>query len=200
LTFFSRLLAGLKQEKEKMGQHTLRLLSLASSSGEEAYTLNIIIQESGLFDGNWDVRITGVDMDRNALEKARSACYTKNSFKIPEGDNDIAKKYFTAEEAFFALREPYTNNTEFRYGNITSSSSFEGLDIMDVIFCRNVLISMTENAFGKIIRNCYRTLSDAGYLFVGSSESLIRRTDLFVPEYKDDIVVYRKNLNCGSLP
>ena len=65
---------------------------------------------------------------------------------------------------------------------------------MDVIFCRNVLIYMSDEAIEKTILNLYNCLTDCGgYLIVGSAESLIQKTDLFSPEYTNGIIVYKKN-------
>jgi chemotaxis protein methyltransferase CheR len=188
------LLKEIKREKQRRNQNCLRMLSVASSSGEEAYTLNIIVQESGLFAWDWDFRITGIDIDRNSIGKAREACYSANSFRSLNGDAEIAKKYFTVHKDRFLLRKFYQKNVEFRHGNILDRAAFDGLSPVDVVFCRNVLIYMSDEAIAKIVRNFFDCLDDAGYLFVGSSESLIQRTNLFLPEHVDGVIVYRKNV------
>lgn len=193
LDLFADLLTEIKKERQKKNQNILKILSLASSSGEEAYSLNIIIQESGLFAWGWDVKIIGIDIDRIAIKKAREACYTDTSFRL-NGNIEFVNKYFVADGNQRILRKPYAKNVEFRHGNIVDYNSFIGLDAVDVIFCRNVLIYMSDDAMEKIILNLYNSLSDTGYLFIGSSESLIQRTDLFVPEYTKGIIVYRKNV------
>ncbi len=189
----SNLLKELKRIKQKRNQNSIRMLSVASSSGEEAYTLNIVTQESGLFVWDWDIRITGIDIDRNSIRKACEACYSANSFRSLNGDAEIAKKYFTADKDRFLLKRFYKKNVEFRHGNILDRSAFDGLGPVDVLFCRNVLIYMSDEAIAKIVGNFFDCLDDAGYLFVGSSESLIQRTNLFLPEHVDDIILYRKN-------
>jgi chemotaxis protein methyltransferase CheR len=84
---------------------------------------------------------------------------------------------------------------EFKLGNILERNTCEGIGPIDVIFCRNVLIYMSDKAIIKLAGNFYDSLSDTGYLFIGSSESLIQKTNLFVPEYKNGIIVYRKNVS-----
>lgn len=194
LDFFGELLKEIKKERQEKGRNTVRVLSVASSSGEEAYSLNIIVQESGLFVWDWDVRISGIDIDRNALKKAREACYTRNSFRTLNGDAACISKYFTVEDDRYTLRRALTKNVEFRHGNMLGPEAFDGVGDTDVIFCRNVLIYMDDEAIERAVRNFYSVLSDTGYLFIGSSESLIQKTNLFVPEYRDGIIVYRKNL------
>lgn len=193
LTLFSDLLKGIKAEKQKSNENKLRVLSLASSSGEEAYSLNIIIQESGYFVWDWDIRITGMDINGHALKKARDAIYTKNSFRGLNGDGHLVSKYFSVQDDGYILRRSLTRNVDFRQGNIIDARSYDGLDPMDVIFCRNVLIYMSDEAIEVLARNFYRALSDKGYLFIGTSESLIQKTNLFVPEYRQGAIVYRKN-------
>ncbi len=194
LDVFSGLLQEIKRERRKRRQKKLRVLSLACSSGEEPYSINIVIQENGLFAWDWDVRITGMDIDRSALEKARGACYTRNSFRQLNGNRGIAEKYFTPDGERYTLRRSLTKNVDFIHGNVIDETSFAGIEEVDVIFCRNVLIYMSDEAIEKIVSNMYRVLADGGYLFIGSSESLIQKTNLFVPEYVGGIIVYRKDV------
>lgn len=196
LGLFSELLQDIKREKQNTEEHKLRIVSLASSSGEEAYTLNMLVQESGLFVWDWDTKIIGIDVDRNAIQKAKEACYTGNSFRAMNGNTAAyVDKYFDVEKGRYVLRRSLTKNVEFKLGNILDKNTFEGIGPIDVIFCRNVLIYMSDEAIIKLAGNFHDCLSDTGYLFIGSSESLIQKTNLFVPEYKNGIIVYRKNIN-----
>jgi len=195
LEVFSELLQDIKREKQQRNENKLRIVSLASSSGEEAYSLNILVQESGLFLWDWDTKITGIDVDRNAIQKAKEACYSSNSFRSMNGNAAYVDKYFNVEEGRYVLRRSLTKNVEFKLGNILKRNTFEGIGPIDVIFCRNVLIYMSDEAIVKLAGNFHDCLSDTGYLFIGSSESLIQKTNLFVPEYKNGIIVYRKNVS-----
>ncbi len=194
LDAFSEILKNIKKVRQEKNQNKLRILSLACSTGEEPYTLNIIIQENGLFVWNWDIEITGIDIDKNAIKKAQDACYTKNSFRSMNGNMNFVKRYFSVRGDRYSLRNPYKNNVNFRQGNILDNNTFADLNNTDVIFCRNVLIYMSEDAIKKIVLNMYNSLSDEGFLFLGSAESLIQKTDLFFPEYTNGIIVYRKNV------
>jgi chemotaxis protein methyltransferase CheR len=199
LDLFSEILKDIKRKRQARNENAVRILSLASSSGEEAYSLNIIVQENGLFAWDWDVKIIGMDLNRNAIAKAREASYTKSSFRSLNGDAAMVGKYFTVEGDRYILRRSLTKNVEFIHGNIIDSGSFEGLGPVDVIFCRNVLIYMSDEAIEKVARNFFHVLSDGGYLFIGASESLIQKTNLFVPEYNRGVIVYRKNVRGISL-
>jgi chemotaxis protein methyltransferase CheR len=194
LSVFSEILPEIKREKQRLHENTLKVASLASSSGEEAYSLNILIQESGLFVWDWDVKITGIDIDRNSIRIAREACYTTNSFRTMNGSAGYVDRYFVFEKGQYFLRKPLTKNVEFKIANILDKSSFEDLGKLDVIFCRNVLIYMNDESIMKLADNFYDVLTDKGCLFIGSSESLIQKTNLFIPEFKNGTIVYRKNL------
>jgi chemotaxis protein methyltransferase CheR len=195
LKAFSEILKDIKKERMKKNQNMLRILSIPCSSGEEAFSLNILIQESGLLFWNWDIKITGIDIDKSALEKAQQAWYTSNSLRSMNGRSlENTRKYFRIDEDKYHLRSPFLKNVEFRHGNIIDPDSFSVLDTCDIIFCRNLLIYMSDEAIDKIIMNLYNTISDTGYLFLGTSESLIQKTDLFTPEYINGTVVYRKNV------
>jgi chemotaxis protein methyltransferase CheR len=193
LDVFSELLREIKTVRQSRKERVLRVLSLASSSGEEAYSLNILIQENGLFAWDWDVRITGMDIDRNAIGKAREAVYSRNSFRSLNGEHRLLSKYFTVEGDRYILRRSLTRNVDFLHGNIVDPKSFKDIERADAIFCRNVLIYMSDAAISKLAVNFYDCLSDTGYLFIGSAESLIQKTNLFIPEYRHGVIVYRKN-------
>ncbi len=195
LDMFSELLPDIKRKKQEMNENKLTIVSLASSSGEEAYSLNILVHESGLFVWDWDVKIIGIDVDRNAIKKAKDASYTNNSFRSMDGSAEYVDKYFTVENSRYVLRPSLTRNVDFRLGNILDKTTLDGFSPIDVIFCRNVLIYMSDEAIVKLARNFYDALSDSGYLFIGSSESLIQKTNLFLPEHKKGTIVYKKNLN-----
>ncbi len=192
LDAFVEILQDIKREKQG-GTQRIRILSLASSSGEEAYSLNILIQESGLFLWNWEVEIIGIDIDRTAIKKANAAAYTANSFRSLNGDMNKVERYFTVADGRYLLKRAYAKNVEFRHANILDSGLYAGLAPVDVIFCRNVLIYMSDPATERLVRNFSSSLTETGYLIIGSAESLIQRTNLFVPEYRGKVIVYRKS-------
>jgi len=187
------LLPDMKREKIGRNESFLRILSLASSTGEEVYSLNIILQETGLFLWGWDVSLTGMDIDRAAIRRAEEASYTPNSLRAFNGNAKLIEKYFRAYEGKYAMKRTAMTNVAFRHGNLLDPGAYAGFENTDVVFCRNVLIYMSDEAVGKIIANIHRCLSDSGYLFIGASESLIQRTNLLVPEYRHGVVVYRRS-------
>ncbi len=195
LRFFQQeALPEIKRLRQAKGENRVNIFSAGCSSGEELYTLNILIMESGLFAWGWDVTLTGLDVSRAALKKAERAVYTRNSFRGLNGDSGgFIKKHFDSESDGYSLKRPYRGNVRLRQGNVLESSSLDGIRDLDAIFCRNILIYMTDDAIRRITENFHRSLSGGGYLFLGASESLLGKTDLFVPECRDRVIFYRKS-------
>lgn len=191
-TAFSNFLPAMKRRLQSMGKNRVSVLSCGCSTGEELYNLCIILMESGHFAWNWELSLTGIDVDKTAIKKAKKGIYGTNSFRLMKEDEEFMKKHFYADEKGHRIRSIYKNTVRFRHGNLMCQSSFDGLEELDAIFCRNVFIYMSDEAIARIARNFHSCLHDEGYLFIGSSESLIGKTDLFAPEYRDGIVVYRK--------
>lgn len=167
----------------------LRLLSLGCSGGEEPYTLSILLHEKGLLSQGKEVSITGIDVDPKAIKRAREARYSENSFRNKEIP---LHRYFIKEDRFYRLKDLYRKVVDFREGNILDKKTFFEFINMDMVFCRNVFIYMTEEAIIKALENIHFCLSRDGYLITGSAESIRTKTDLFEPEYHRGVVVYRK--------
>jgi chemotaxis protein methyltransferase CheR len=203
---FAVFLNEIKSRKVARGEEDVRIISAGCSTGEEAYGLSILLWESALFAwGNWNVTLIGIDVDRKALRRARRAVYTKNSFRLLDEEENFISKYFHHDDGGYRLKMPYKKPVKFRHGNLMDPAAFKGLDGADAVFCRNVFIYMSDEAIARIARNIYSCLDDEGFLFIGSTETLIQKTDLFVPECREGIVVYRKrpgplsNINEGHI-
>jgi len=168
---------------------SLKVLCLGCSTGEEVYTLSILIHERGLLFPSKEIKLTGIDIDQRAIRKAIEGRYTANSLRSKDIPVD---KYFIRDERFFRIKDPYKRIVEFRQGNILDSNTFVEFLNVDMVFCRNVFIYMTEEAILKVLKNIHRVLCKKGYLIIGSAESITYRTDLFEPVHYNSIVVYRK--------
>jgi len=194
IALFGSFLNEVKRYRQKKDQKRVTVISAGCSTGEEAYTLSITLIESGLFAWGWDVRIVGVDVNSAALKKARNAVYKEDSFRGLRGDEEFPQKYFDREDGVYVLKRPYRSRVEFRHGNILDPHALDGTGDIDVIFCRNVFIYMSDAAVRCIAENFCSRLADDGYLVIGSAESLLNKTELFIPEHKGGSIVYRKNL------
>jgi len=188
--FADHVLKQLKDRKTREGSRSLRLLSAGCSTGEEALTLAMIVYDSAQFFWNWDVQVTGLDVDAGALEKARRGVYHPNSFRavLPT----LLERHFVRQGESAQAKEGVRKAVAFRQGNLLDPASFQGLAPLDVIFCRNVLIYFSDASTLKAVGNFHDLLAPGGYLFLGHAESLSRVTDIFTPIRFQGAMVYQK--------
>jgi chemotaxis protein methyltransferase CheR len=188
--FADSVLKGLKERKVQDGGRSLRVLSAGCSTGEEMYTLAMLVYDSGLFFWNWDVQVTGMDVDQTALEKARRALYHHNSFRSLSPA--ILDRHFVKQGTGHEVKEAIRRLVRLRSGNLVEPASYEGLAPVDVVFCRNVLIYFSDVTILKVVTLFHEILAPGGYLFLGHAESLSRITDLFTPIRFQGAMVYQK--------
>jgi len=196
--FADHVVRTLKERKGKEGSRQIRILSAGCSSGEEAHTLAIILYDSGQFFWNWDVQIIGMDVDNAALEKARRGLYHHNSFRSMS--RALFERHFVTEGTSARPKEPIRRLVRIRAGNIMDPASYEGIGVLDAVFCRNVFIYFSEAMILRTVRLFHQSLAPGGYLFLGHAESLSRLTDLFTPIRFQGAMIYQKALKADSAP
>ena len=171
------------------GRRTLRVWSAGCSTGEEPYTITMLINEKGNFSG-WDIEIYGSDINQRVLQTARKGIYRKNSFRTTE--RYYIQKYFTEEDGFFQINDSVKKHVNFSYLNLLDPFKTRFLGNMDVIFCRNVLIYFDTESRRRVIENFYNRLVDGGYLLLGHAESLINISTAFHLKHLKNDMVYQK--------
>ena len=175
---------------------TLRIWSAGCSTGEEPYTISMLINETGFFRG-WDIEVHGSDINQRVLQTGRRGSYRKNSFRTTEPY--FITKYFIDEDGQLRINDEIKKNVTFSYLNLLDPFRTRFLGKMDVIFCRNVLIYFDTASRKRVIENFYDRLTDGGYLLLGHAESLINISTAFnLKHFKHDMVYQkplRKELN-----
>ena len=155
--------------KDKPENYELKVWSIACSTGEEAYSIAIVIAEvSKKLKRNFRIKIFASDIDEKALYKARSAIYSQES--ITEIEPDILQTYFTKIDNGYKLSEEIRKYIVFTKHNILSDPPFIN---QDIISCRNLLIYIKPEAQQELFTLLHYTLKDDGILFLGSSESTL---------------------------
>jgi chemotaxis protein methyltransferase CheR len=188
--FAENILRGVKEAKAATDKRTLRVLSAGCSTGEEMLTLAMIIYDSGHFFWNWDVQVIGMDLDHEALEKARRGIYHPNSFRAMNAAQ--RERHFVPQGAGAQVKEAIRRLTTLREGNLLEGASYENLPPLDAVFCRNVLIYFSDASILRAVTLFHEILAPGGYLFLGHAESLSRITDLFTPIRFQGAMVYQK--------
>ena len=168
----------------------LRFLCAGCSSGEEPYTLNIYARRHTR-EGGPACTIDAFDIDQDRLRTAKAAVYGAGSLRnVAEDDRD---RYFeTFDGNRFRLRDEFRQGVSFASGNILDAATYGSRAPYDVVFCRNVLIYFSEEAFKRAISNFASVLRPGGLLFLGHSESLIGRATEFQTVRLERCIAYRK--------
>jgi chemotaxis protein methyltransferase CheR len=180
----------LKEKKQSAGEKKIRIYSAGCSSGEEVYTIAMILLESGHFLWDWDITVTGIDIDPQVLDRAREGIYSGRAFQAMPAQ--YLERYFTKCGECFQVKDSLRKITRFTEGNLLRLDPFTRSERADVIFCRNVFIYFSEETTRRIVDNFAGLLEPDGYLFLGHSESLSRITSLFQPIRHTGAIIYRK--------
>ncbi len=173
----------LKQRKKLM------IWSAGCSSGEEAYTLAILLLQSGLFEG-WDVRIFGSDISRRVLARARKGVYGSGSFRTTSPK--LLDRYFTEYPDGMRVNDDVRALCHFGHLNLLDENRIVFLGSVDVIFCRNVLIYFDKLSRLRAISLLYDRLNPMGYLLLGHTESLLNLSTAFELVHLSEDLVYRR--------
>jgi chemotaxis protein methyltransferase CheR len=184
----TEVLAALAQAVGRAGP--LRILSAACSTGEEAYTLAILARESGLF-GPQGVRVTGVDLDGEALARAAAGTYGEHAFRGT--DESWRRRYFVQrDDATWEVRPEVRALVTFGRANLVRQGWREHLPPQHLILCRNVMIYFDQGAIRRVAEGLYQALAPGGYLFLGHAESLRHVPVPFRLERRTGALFYRR--------
>jgi two-component system, chemotaxis family, CheB/CheR fusion protein len=156
---------------------TLRIWSAGCSSGEEPYSIAMLLAEHlGEAANSYTVKIYGTDIDEEALTAARHALYRTEQLKdVPDR---LVDRYFTREGQLYRFRRDMRRWCIFGSHNLTQAPP---LSHIDLLVCRNVLIYFTSELQERILTRFHYSIREDGYLFLGRSESLLARSRLFTP-------------------
>lgn len=177
-------------KERKKGRKRLRIWSAGCSTGEEPYTLAILILEKNLIP-DWEIEILGSDINQRVLHVARRGIYKKSAFRNTE--EYYFRKYFTDEGGGnYRVIDPVRGLVNFSFLNLLDPFKVRFVGEMDVIFCRNVIIYFDHDAKKKVIDSFYDRLTEEGYLLLGHSESLMNISTAFVLRHLKNDLVYQK--------
>ena len=170
---------------------TLRIWSAGCSTGEEPYTLSIIISEAlGAALSDWDIRIVGSDLSPKALRSAEQAVYSE--YALRGVSQEIRERYFTPQGVGYSLAESVKKLVAFEHLNLSQTEAIETGDGYDAIFCRNVLIYFDDELKRRVVSKLYDSLKPGGYLIIGHSESLHNISRAFKLVHFTGALGYRK--------
>jgi len=162
--------------KARAQSRALRIWSAACSSGQEPYTVAMILTEERAKLAGWQTEILATDLSTEILEKAQGGVYSQ--FEVQRGlPIQLLVKYFRQQGENWALDPGVRAMVRYRYANLLDDLT--PLGQFDVIFCRNVLIYFDQPTKTRVLERLSRMLRQDGYLFLGGAETIIGITDKF---------------------
>jgi len=168
----------------------IRIWSAGCASGEEAYTIAMLLAEKRLFE-RASFEIFASDLNQVALTKARVGVYRESAFRLTSPE--LRARYFTQEPpGSWRISDAIRNRVSFGRLNLYDETRVALLGLLDVIFCRNVIIYFDDASKKIVVHNFYRRLVDQGYLLLGHSESLISLSTQFKLKHLKRDMVYQK--------
>jgi len=189
--FADHCLPMILKSREAANDRTLRIWSAGCSSGEEPYTLAIILKEVMHDFRSWDIKIKATDIDQVRLEMARRAVYEERSV------HEIPPEYFDRHitrlpAGFFAIKPETAKLVELEHLNLNDRLAMRNMPQFDFIFCRNVLIYFDDASRKAVVDHFYNALKPGGFIFLGHSESIGRISTAFKLLRVGQHLVYRK--------
>jgi chemotaxis protein methyltransferase CheR len=149
----------------------LRILSAGCASGEEAYSLAILVRDQFPQLQSWDVRILGIDVNEGMIEKAKAGRYT--AWSLRETPAETRDRHFRPHGREFVLDDSIRNSVAFQRVNLVDDhAELWGEASFDVILCRNVIMYLAPLVSKRIIDRMSTALAPGGYLFLGHAETL----------------------------
>ena len=151
--------------KKASGSNTIKIWSAGCSTGEEPYTVAMLLSE--ILPAPFKYEIVASDLSLKCLMEAKAGFYAEN--KIVGVPDAYLKKYFEKVEKGYNINPDLMNKIRFDYHNLNNES---GLQNMDIVFCRNVIIYFDETAQKAVIDRFWNSMAPKSFLFIGHSESL----------------------------
>jgi len=180
-----------RSRKEK----DIRIWSAGCCTGEESYTIAIIIREAIQDISCWNITIRATDVNRRFLIKAMNGVYSDWSFR--DTPSNFREHYFRSTGARqYEILPEIRKMVDFSMLNLADNiypSVINNTNAVDVIFCRNVLMYFTTEQAVCVIRRFYNSMSDNGYLIVSPSETSQVLFSQFEPVNINGIIFYRKS-------
>jgi chemotaxis protein methyltransferase CheR len=180
------LLPRLLQKKDNF---SLRIWSAGCSSGEEIYTIALMLNEMHL--PKWDIQLLGTDINRKALEKAKQGIY--NEWSMRSMDNYYKERYFTKKDNSYELSLAIRQRVKFDYQNLMDSnypSILNGTNDQDLILCRNVFIYFDDEVNRRIIKKLSACLVKGGYFLFGASDPIMIHENQLVFHHEEGAIYF----------
>jgi chemotaxis protein methyltransferase CheR len=174
----------------------LRILSAGCASGEEAYSVAMLIRDRPDL-ASWDITIRGIDVNKSMLEKALQGRYT--IWSLRGTPPDLRTKFFRADGRDFLLDGAVKLAVKFEERNLVKEDHlFWERNAFDIVFCRNVTMYFTPEATQSVIARIARSLTPGGFLFMGHAETLRGTSQDFHLRHTHETFYYQRREDCET--
>ncbi|WP_319775153.1 protein-glutamate O-methyltransferase CheR [Breoghania sp.] len=164
--------------KARGDRKRLRIWCAAASTGQEPYSLAMLLKEAAPRLAGWRIEIIGTDLSTEVLEKARTGVYSQ--FEVQRGlPIQLLLKYFTQNGDLWQISSEMRSMVQWRMMNLLES--FSSMGEFDVIFCRNVLIYFDQETKSDILNRLAKQMPQDGYLVLGAAETVVGLSSAFQP-------------------
>ncbi|MBI5165729.1 MAG: protein-glutamate O-methyltransferase [Magnetospirillum sp.] len=162
----------------RASKRSFRIWSAACSSGQEAYTLAMLLKEEGAKLAGWKIEIVGTDISSEMLEKAKAGLYSQ--FEVQRGlPIQYLVKYFKKNNEMWQIDPSIRAMVQYREYNLLHD--MKPLGQFDIVFCRNVLIYFDQPTKTRVLDNMSKVMPDDGFLYLGGAETVLGISDKFKP-------------------
>ena len=185
------ILPELIQRKEN--SKTLRICSAGCSTGEEPYSIAILLNELLPDIEEWNLIIFGLDLNQKALQKAQTGIYRHWSFR--HVDPELKDRYFRLINNHYHIDDIIQKSVRFRNFNLVKEplpQPDSELQDIDLIICRNVFIYFDSSAIAKVLDKFYHALQPLGYLITGHSELYGQNLSQFQTKVFPESIIYQR--------
>jgi len=159
-------------------RRSFRIWCAACSSGQEPYSIAMILDDERIKLANWRIEIVATDISPSMLARAHAGRF--NQFEVQRGlPTNYLVKHFKKVDGAFEIDPALRNLIEFREFNLMSDP--RPLGVFDVVFCRNVLIYFDPPTKSQVLQQIRTVMPDDGFLLLGAAETVIGVTDEFAP-------------------
>jgi chemotaxis protein methyltransferase CheR len=187
----SIIIPKLVEVKGAIGFKRLKIWSAACSSGEEPYTIAMILMEKASSQlAGWQFEVHAADISEQVLAKARDGVYTEYALRTMT--DYFKKKYFVQQGPNYTISPEVKKYVRFQNLNLYDDGKMVFMKGFDIIFCCNALIYFDQNSKKKVVQHFFNNLNKGGYLFIGHSESLYGINETFKLHHYPGGVVYQK--------
>lgn len=173
----------------------LRIWCAAASSGQEPYSLAMLLKEAGPKLAGWTIEIIGTDISKDILNKAREGVYSQ--FEVQRGlPVQLLVKYFKKRDDLWQIDESIRKMVQYKEFNLLET--MQSFGTFDIVFCRNVLIYFDQLTKGDVLGRMSKQIADDGVLYLGGAETVLGISEAFQP-VKGIRGVYEKKGIASSL-